>query len=51
MNRLLLVKDESFMKLFLLSEPTYCEQNETAFKRFIKRFYQFNGEKYGLALK
>ena len=53
-------KDESFIippnmfevkKPFLLLEIPYCEQNEIASKRFIKKFHQFTGEKYDIAVK
>ena len=53
-------KDESFIispnmfevkKPFLLLEIPYCEQNEITSKRFIKKFYQFTGEKYDMAVK
>ena len=52
-------KDESFIippnmftikKLFLLLEIPYCEQNND-YKRFIKKFHQFTGEKYDMAPK
>ena len=38
-------------KPFLLLEIPYCEQNEIASKRFIKKFHQFTGEKYDIAVK
>ena len=38
-------------KPFLLLEIPYCEQNEIASKRFIKKFHQFTGEKYYIAVK
>ena len=39
-------------KLFLLLEIPYCEKNEIASKRFIKKFTQkFTGEKYDIAVK
>ena len=38
-------------KPFLLLEIPDCEQNETASKRFIKKFNQFDGEKYDIAVK
>ena len=53
-------KDESFIippnmfavkKPFLLLEIRYCEQNEIAFKRFKKKFHQFAGYKYDIAVK
>ena len=53
-------KDESFIfplnlfvvkKPFLLLEIPFCEQNEIASKRFIKRFHQFTCEKYDIAVK
>ena len=53
-------KDESFIippnifeekKPFLLLEIPYCEQNVIASKLFIKKFHQFNDEKYGIAVK
>ena len=36
---------------FLLIEILYCEQNEIASKRFIKKFHQFTSEKYDMAVK
>ena len=53
-------KDESFItppnmfaakKPFLLLEIPYCEQNEIASKRFIKKFHQFTGDKYDTVVK
>ena len=53
-------KNESFIippnmftvnKPFLLLEIPYCEQNELASKRFIKKFHQFTGDKYDIAVK
>ena len=53
-------KDESFIfppnlfevkKPFLLLEIQYCEQNEIASKRFIKKFHQFTCDKYDIAVK
>ena len=53
-------KDESLIippnmfavkKPFLLLEIPYCEQNEIASKRFIKKFHQFTGDKYDIAIK
>ena len=53
-------KNESFIippnmftvnKPFLLLEIPYCEQNEIASKRFIKKFHQFTGDKYDIAVK
>ena len=53
-------KDESFIippnmfavkKPFLLLEIPYCEQNEIASKRFIKKFHHFTGDKYNIAVK
>ena len=53
-------KDETFIippnmfevkKPFLLLEIPYCEQNEIASKRFIKKFHQFTAEKYDIAVK
>ena len=53
-------EDESFIippnmfevkKPFLLLEIPYCEQNEIASKQFIKKFHQFTGEKYDIAVK
>ena len=38
-------------KPFLLLEIPYCEQNEIASKRFIKKFHQFTGEKYDMPVK
>ena len=38
-------------KSFLLLEIPYCEQNEIASRRFIKKFHQFTGEKYDIAAK
>ena len=38
-------------KPFLLLEITYCEQNEIASKRFIKKFHRFTDEKYDMAVK
>ena len=52
--------DESFIippnmfavkKPFLLLEIPYCEQNKIASKRFIKKFNQFTGDKYDIAVK
>ena len=53
-------KDESFIippnmfalkKPFLLLEIPCCEQNEIASKRFKKKFHQFAGYKYDIAVK
>ena len=53
-------KDESFIippnmfevnKPFLLLKIPYCEQNEIASKRLMKKFHQFTGEKYDMAVK
>ena len=53
-------KDESFIippnmfvakKPFLLLEIPYCEQNEIASKRFIKKFHQFTGDKHNIVVK
>ena len=53
-------KDECFIippnmlavkKPFLLLGIPYCEQNEIASKRFIKKFHQFTGDKYDIAVK
>ena len=53
-------KDELFIippnmfaakKPFLLLEIPYCEQNEIASKRFIKKFHQFTGDKYDITVK
>ena len=53
-------KDESFIippnmfavkKPFLLLEIPYCEQNEIASKRSIKKFHQFTGDRYDIAVK
>ena len=38
-------------KPFLHLEIPYCEQNEIASKRFIKKFHQFTGQKYDMAVK
>ena len=38
-------------KPFLLLEIPYCEQNEIASRRFIKKFHQFTGEKHDMAAK
>ena len=38
-------------KPFLLLEIPYCEQNEIASKRFIKKFHQFTCDKYDIAVK
>ena len=38
-------------KPFLLLEIPYCERNENASKRFIKKFHQFTCEKYDIAVK
>ena len=38
-------------KPFLLLEIPYCEQNKIASKRFIKKFHQFTGGKYDMAVK
>ena len=46
MNRLFVVK-----KTFLLLEIPDNEQNEIASKRFIKKFHQFTGDKYDIAVK
>ena len=46
MNRLFAVK-----KTFLLLEIPDSEQNEIASKRFIKKFHQFTGDKYDIAVK
>ena len=52
-------KDESFIilpnmfavkKPFLLLEIPFCEQNEIASKLFIKKFHQFTGDKYDVAV-
>ena len=45
MNRLFAVK-----KTFLLLEIPDSEQNEIASKRFIKKFHQFTGDKYDIAV-
>ena len=37
--------------MFLLLEILYCEQNKNASKQFIKKFHQFTGEKYDMAVK
>ena len=36
---------------FLLLEIPYFKQNEIASKRFIKKFHQFTGDKYDIAVK
>ena len=36
---------------FLLLEIPYYEQNETPSKQFLKKFHQFTGEKYDMAVK
>ena len=38
-------------KPFLLLEIPYCEPSEIASKRFIKKFHQFTGEIYDVAVK
>ena len=38
-------------KPFLLLEIPYCEKDEIASKRFIKKFHQFTGDKYDIAVK
>ena len=38
-------------KPLLLLEILYCEQNEISSKRFIKKFHQFTGNKYDIAVK
>ena len=38
-------------KPFLLLEIPYCEGNENASKRFIKKFHQFTCDKYDTAVK
>ena len=35
---------------FLLLEIRYCEQNEIASKQLLKKFHQFTGEKYDMAV-
>ena len=53
-------KDESFIilpnmfavkKLILLLEMLYCGQNKIASKRYIKKFRQFTGDKYDIAVE
>ena len=53
-------KDESFIippnmfpikKPFLLLQMPHCQQNEIASKRFTKKFHQFAGDKYDIAVK
>ena len=38
-------------KPFLMLEIRYCEHNEMASKQFTKKFHQFTGEKYDIAVK
>ena len=38
-------------KPFLLLEVPYCEQNEIASKWSIKKFHQFTGDRYDIAVK
>ena len=38
-------------KPFLLLKIPYREQNEIASKRFLKKFHQFTGDKYDIAVK
>ena len=38
-------------KPFLMLEIPYCEQNEFASKRFVKKFHQFTDKKYDMAIK
>ena len=38
-------------KPFLLLEIPYCQQKEIASKQFIKKFHQFTGDKYDIAVK
>ena len=38
-------------KPFLMLEIRYCEHNEIASKQFTKKFHQFTGEKYDIAVK
>ena len=38
-------------KPFLMLEIRYCEHNKIASKQFTKKFHQFTGEKYDIAVK